>query len=226
VRELTAYLSGISCERLILGGDILDGWQIRKKSTHWSPYDAAFFHLIMEIAEKGGTEVIYLTGNHDDFLDDIAPCEIFGLRILSSYKFSSGVHEVVAIHGHAFDPITERFRWLSKLGARAYNLLLKFNKLWNKNREVTGVGYYSLSKVLKDKVKSTVNLISGFEKDLSNYAIANKCDMIICGHIHHACDKVIGGGVRYLNSGDWVESLTALVEDEAGEWKIEGYGRK
>lgn len=223
VRELTAYLSKVTCERLILGGDIIDGWQIRKKNVKWSPYDAAFFRLVMQLIEQDKTEVIYITGNHDDFLDDIVPCELFGLRVVSSYKFRSGVHDVVAIHGHAFDTITNQFRWLSKLGDRAYNLLLKFNKFWNRNREETGIGYYSLSRVLKDKVKSAVNLISGFEKDLSNYAAANKCDMIICGHIHHACDKMLSGRVRYLNSGDWVESLTALVEGEDGEWKIEEY---
>lgn len=227
VSELTDYLSNVDCKRLILCGDIIDGWQIRKRDVRWSKDEAKFFKLLMRYVQNG-TEVVYITGNHDDFLDDIVPCELFGMRIVSAYRFHSGSHEVVALHGHAFDMITTQFVWLSKLGDRAYNLMIRLNKVWNRNRAETGIGYYSVSKVLKDKVKRVVNIISGFEKDLSNFAHRRGCDIVICGHIHHACDKMIGKekDVRYLNSGDWVESLTALSEDEDGNWKVEEYRKQ
>ncbi len=112
---------------------------------------------------------------------------------------------------------------LAKLGDVAYNLLLKFNNVWNKARQKRGKEYYSLSAVVKHKVKQAVSAISGFESDLASYAKAKGCDGIICGHIHHPEDKMLKGGIHYLNSGDWVESLTALVEDYDGNWRIARY---
>ena len=223
VAEVTKFLNSLECERLILAGDILDAWQLKKENRNWTVQDSAFFSVVMKMMEDHGTEVIYLTGNHDDFLDGVVPGKLFNISILSSYKFTSGDHNVIVIHGHAFDIVSMRFRWLAKLGDVAYNQLIKVNKIWNRDREKTGQEKYSFSQVLKNGVKNAVNLISGFEGDLADYAKANKCDIVICGHIHRPADKELKGGVRYLNSGDWVESLTGLVEDFSGNWSLLKY---
>ncbi len=223
LHEVTKFLSSVDCETLILAGDIIDGWQLKQTDDTWNVYKSAFFHVIMNMMARKGTKVVYVTGNHDDFLDAIVPCELFNIQIVSELVLQSAEKKYVVIHGHAFDSITMQFQWLAKLGDLAYNLLLKFNKIWNHARHKTGQGRYSFSQVIKHGVKKTVNLISGFEGDLADFAKAKKCDGVICGHIHHPEDKILKGGIHYLNSGDWVESLTGLVEDFEGHWKIVRY---
>lgn len=113
---------------------------------------------------------------------------------------------------------------LKKIEDTAYNFLLRFNNLKNRARDKQGKEKYSFSKALKHGVKKAVNLISGFESDIAEFAKSKKCNGIICGHIHHPEDKILKNGIRYLNSGDWVESLTALGEDEDCKWKVLKYG--
>ncbi len=223
IGEVTRFLGRLSCDRLILAGDIIDGWQLKQVDDKWTVQESAFFSVIMKMLEKDQTEVVYVTGNHDDFLDNITPCQLFFISFVGEYMLEDFGKRYVVIHGHAFDSITTQFRWLSKLGGLAYNALLKFNNVWNRAREKSGKGRYSFSKAIKHGVKRAVNLISGFELDLADYARSKKCDGIICGHIHHPEDKILKNGVRYLNCGDWVESMTALVEDVEGNWKILGY---
>lgn len=224
LREVTDFLNSVDCDTLILAGDIVDGWQLKKHNNPWTSLETAFFQAIIGIMDMGHTKAIYLTGNHDDFLDGIVPSEVFNVSVLSEYVMESGGNRFAVIHGHAFDAVTTKLRWLAKLGDVGYNFLLRFNKIWNRSREKQGVGKFSLSKAVKHKVKQAVNLISGFEGDLYDFAKAKKCNGIICGHIHHPCDKMLKGEIRYMNCGDWVESLTALVETEDGEWKIIRYG--
>ena len=223
VKEVTEFLASVDCDRLILDGDIIDGWQLKNSDNKWTTVHSAFFYVIMKMMENHGTEVIYIAGNHDDFLDALVPSKMFNISIVHEYVLKEKNHSYVVIHGHAFDSITARFTWLAKLGDIAYNLLLKFNNVWNKARQKRGKDYYSLSQVLKYKVKQAVSAISGFEADLESFAKAKGCDGIICGHIHHPEDKVLKGGIHYMNSGDWVESMTALVEDYYENWKIIRY---
>ena len=223
VKEVTEFLSAADCDRLIMAGDIIDGWQLRNSDDKWNVYHSAFFRVIMKMMEKHGTEVIYITGNHDDFLDPIVPSKMFNISLVHEYVLKETEHSYVIIHGHAFDSITSRMKWIAKLGDIAYNFLLKFNKIWNAARQMHGREYYSFSQVVKHKVKQAVSAISGFESDLASFAKAKGCDGIICGHIHNPEDKYIKGGIHYLNSGDWVESLTALVEDGDGNWQIVRY---
>ena len=223
VREVSEFLSAVDCDRLIMNGDIIDGWQLKNSNDKWNTSHSAFFRVIMKMMEKHGTEVIYISGNHDDFLDPLVPSRLFNIRFVNEYILKEKDHSYVIIHGHAFDSITAQMRWISKLGDKAYNLLLKFNNVWNKARVRRGKEYYSFSKVIKHKVKQAVSLLSGFESDLSDFARAKGCDGIICGHIHNPEDKMLKGNIHYLNSGDWVESLTALVEDSEGKWNIVKY---
>ncbi len=223
LEEVTDFLNSIDCERLILAGDIIDGWQLSISDDQWDERKSMFCRAVFRISQRNKAKVIYVAGNHDDFLDAIIPCELFGISIVSKYILESGDKRYVVIHGHAFDSITAQFRWISKLGDVAYNLLIKFNNWWNRHRQAVGKETYSFSKVIKQKVKQAVNYISGFETDLSDYAKSVGCDGIICGHIHRAEDKMLKGGIRYLNSGDWVESKTALLEDFEGNWSIYRY---
>ena len=125
-------------------------------------------------------------------------------------------------HGDIFDTVTTHMRWLAMLGEVGYTFLLWLNKVYNHRRERQGKPYFSLSQEVKHRVKSAVSYISEFEKELVRLAEAKHLDGIICGHIHQAA-SVWYGNVHYLNSGDWVESMTALVEDEQGEWDIVTY---
>lgn len=172
--------------------------------------------------EKQGTEIVYVRGNHDDFLDHLAPMSFYNVSIVKDYSFFSHGKHYYVTHGDIFDAVTTHMRWLARLGDVGYTFLLWVNKIYNRNRAKLGKPYNSLSQQVKNKVKSAVSYISDFEKELVALAQAKKADAIICGHIHQSADKWYGD-IHYLNSGDWVESMTALVQNELGDWKIVTY---
>lgn len=175
--------------------------------------------------EKQGTEIIYVRGNHDDFLDHLAPMTFYNVSIVKEYLFHSFGKKYYVTHGDIFDSVTTHMRWLARLGDIGYTFLLWVNKIYNRQREKSGKPYFSLSQRIKSKVKSAVSYISDFEKELVALAVSKKADAIICGHIHQAADRWYGD-IRYLNSGDWVESMTALVQNELGDWKIVKYNSR
>jgi UDP-2,3-diacylglucosamine pyrophosphatase LpxH len=220
--EVVEFLNAFSCELLILNGDIIDGWQLKKKGI-WHKKHTNFFRKILKIISKNKTKVIYLRGNHDDFLDQIIPLNIGqNFRIQRDYILDSGGKKYFVTHGDIFDSITSHMKWLAYLGDFGYTLLLSINKLYNQHRLKKGLPYYSLSQVIKQKVKMAVSYISDFEEKLSELAIAKNCEGIICGHIHQPAIRQING-ITYMNSGDWVESLSALVEDHSHQWTIKYY---
>ena len=135
VREVTEFLGSVDCDRLIMDGDIIDGWQLKNSNDKWTVVHSAFFHVIMKMMEKHNTEVIYVTGNHDDFLDPLVPSKMANISLVHEFIIKEKNHSYVVIHGHAFDSITSRLTFLAKLGDVAYNLLLKFNNVWNKARQ-------------------------------------------------------------------------------------------
>ena len=217
-KELVRFLKRTSCEKLILNGDIIDGWQLRK-SGKWKKKHTRFFRVVLKMIEKQNTQVIYIRGNHDDFLDNVLPFFVGKLSIVRDYILESHDKRYWVVHGDIFDSITTNMKWLAKLGDTGYTFLLWLNKVYNYWRMKRGKPYYSLSKEIKAKVKSAVSYISGFEKELVALARSRNYNGIICGHIHHPNIKDYDG-ILYLNSGDWVESLSALVEDEIGNWNI------
>lgn len=221
--EVTRFLKHVDCDRLILNCDIIDGWQLKKSGKRWKQKHTDFFKVLMKMMEKRGTEIIYVVGNHDDFLDSLAPFKFSNISIVKDYllKTRQGKRYFVT-HGDIFDTVTTHMRWLAMLGDVGYTFLLWLNKVYNHRRERQGKPYFSLSQEVKHRVKSAVSYISEFEKELVRLAEAKHLDGIICGHIHQAA-SVWYGNVHYLNSGDWVESMTALVEDEQGEWDIVTY---
>lgn len=220
-KELVRFLKQYQCENLILNGDIIDGWQL-KKSGKWKRKHTRFFTKLLKMIEDDGTKVTYLRGNHDDFLDQILPMTIGNLNIQRDMVYESAGKRYYIVHGDVFDTITTKLKWVAKLGDMGYTFLLWLNRQYNYRRMKKGLPYYSLSQVIKSKVKQAVKYIDDYEVQLSNMAKYKGCDGIICGHIHQPAMKEING-ILYLNSGDWVESLTALVEDHNGEWQLVYY---
>ncbi len=217
-KELVRFLKVNTCDKLILNGDIIDGWRL-KKNGKWKKKHTRFFKVLIKMIDNFNTEVIYIRGNHDDFLDNIMPLAIGKLSIQKDYIHRSNGKNYYVIHGDIFDNITTNLKWLAKLGDVGYTFLLWLNKVYNNRRVKKGLPYFSLSQEIKQRVKSAVSYISSFENELVNLAKAKKCQGVICGHIHHP-DIINYDGIEYLNSGDWVESLSALVETYVGEWKI------
>jgi UDP-2,3-diacylglucosamine pyrophosphatase LpxH len=218
-KEVTEFLKQHSCQTLILNGDIIDGWQLRKYGS-WKNKHTNFLRIVLKMMDKFNTKVIYLRGNHDDFLDQVMPLVVGKqFQIRKDYILKSGERKFYITHGDVFDSITTNMKWLAHLGDYGYTFLLWLNKIYNKYRERRGLPYYSLSQVIKQRVKLAVNYVTDFEEKLAELAKAKGCDGIICGHIHQAVIRQIDG-ITYMNSGDWVESLTALVEDNEGNWSI------
>jgi UDP-2,3-diacylglucosamine pyrophosphatase LpxH len=222
--EVTRFLQHVDCDCLILNGDIIDGWQLKKPGKRWKQKHTEFFKVLMKMMENNGTQIIYVRGNHDDFLDHLAPLGFFNITIVRDYLLDIRGRRYLVTHGDLFDSVTTRMRWLAVLGDAGYTFLLWLNKLYNRKREQQGKAYFSLAQQVKQKVKSAVSYISDFERELVKLAEARKLNGIVCGHIHQVANKWYGT-IHYLNSGDWVESMTALVVDEAGEWHIITYDR-
>ena len=218
-KEATEFLRNYSCQKLILNGDIVDGWQLKQYGT-WKKKHTAFFKTVLKQIVHYNTKVVYLRGNHDDFLDQIMPLKVgrnFSIR--KDYTLASGDKKFYITHGDVFDSITSHMKWLAYLGDIGYTFLLWVNKFYNNYRAWRGLPYYSLSQQIKSRIKHAVNFISDYEQKLTELARARNCDGVICGHIHQPAIREIDG-IIYMNSGDWVESLSALVEDHEGNWSL------
>ena len=218
-KEATEFLRNYSCQKLILNGDIIDGWQLKQYGT-WKKKHTAFFKTVLRQIVHYNTKVVYLRGNHDDFLDQVMPLKVgknFSIR--KDYTFSSGDKKFYVTHGDVFDSITSQMKWLAYLGDLGYTFLLWVNKFYNNYRNWRGLPYYSLSQLIKSRIKQAVSYISDYEQKLTELARARNCDGVICGHIHQPAIREFDG-IIYMNSGDWVESLSALVEDHDGNWSL------
>ncbi len=217
--EVVDFLKRISCKKLVLNGDIVDGWALRRGSR-WLPRHSRVIRKILKMSEKDGTEVIYLRGNHDDILDRFLPMAFGKIKFTKEHIHQGADSKrYLVVHGDGFDSVSTNHRWLAYVGAVGYDSLLKVNRHYNRFRAWQGKEYFSLSKRVKSRVKSAVSFVDKYEELLQELAVKKDCDGIICGHIHTPEDKVIGE-TRYLNSGDWVESLTAIVEHLDGSFEL------
>ncbi len=207
-------------ENLFLVGDIIDGWAIKRKFI-WPQTHSDVIQKILKKARKG-CNVTFITGNHDEFLRPFVPLilgDSLDIKNELEYKSLKGKKYLVT-HGDFFDSITMTKKWLAILGDYGYDLLLNVNQVLNYFRNKLGIkSRWSLSKYVKDNVKSSVSFITDFEDTLANHAKHKQYDGIICGHIHKAEIRNIDT-IEYLNCGDWVESCTAVVETFEGEFKI------
>lgn len=174
--------------------------------------------------ENHNTKVIYVRGNHDDFIDHLAPFEFANISIVKDYMHEKNGKRYYVVHGDIFDNVTSNMVWLAKLGDIGYTMLLWINRIYNIYRAKKGLEYFSLSQSIKQKVKSAVSYVSNYENELVALARTRHADGIICGHIHQSADRMIDG-IHYLNSGDWVESMTALLENENGKWEVYTHGK-
>lgn len=218
VDEVNHFLRHVRCEKLILNGDIIDGWQLQR-SGQWTKAHTRFIRIVLKKLEKRDTEVIYLRGNHDDILASFLPLQFEKLHIVEEYVHEGPQGRYLVLHGDIFDTVTKNFVFLAHLGDWGYRALLKLNRLYNAWRAWRGLEYWSLSKAIKARVKEAVSHVSKFEDHIVELARARGCVGAMCGHIHTAADKRLDG-IHYLNSGDWVESLTAIVEHWDGRYEL------
>ena len=218
VHEAVHFLRHVRCSKLILNGDIIDGWQLRR-AGQWTKAHTRFIRLVLKRLEKGKTEVVYLRGNHDDILARFLPLTFENLAIVEEHIHDTPKGKYLVLHGDVFDTITKNFVFLSHLGDWGYLALLRINRIYNAWRAWRGLEYWSLSKAIKARVKEAVNHISNFEQHVAQLAKERGCVGVMCGHIHTPADKLIDG-IHYLNSGDWVETLTAVVEHLDGRFEL------
>jgi UDP-2,3-diacylglucosamine pyrophosphatase LpxH len=221
IDEVNHFLKHTHSDYLILNGDIIDGWSLQRRGG-WTKKHTRFIRLVLKKLSKKKTEIVYVRGNHDDILHRFLPLTFDQLQILDEYVYETASGRYLVVHGDGFDSITTDHRWLAVLGDIGYQWLLRVNRLYNHYRAWRGKDYYSVSKAIKARVKTAVNFVSKFEDMLSELAQKHNCTGVICGHIHTPADKEIRG-LRYLNSGDWVESLTAIVEDFDGNFEVITY---
>ncbi|MDD2763355.1 MAG: UDP-2,3-diacylglucosamine diphosphatase [Opitutaceae bacterium] len=220
-REVNHFLRNVRCEKLILNGDIIDGWQLRR-SGHWAKAHTRFIRIVLKKLEKRDTQIVYIRGNHDDVLAAFLPLEFENLRIVEDHIHEGLGGRYFVLHGDVFDTVTRNFVFLAHLGDWGYHVLLKINRAYNAWRAWRGKEYWSLSKAIKARVKTAVSHVSKFEEHIAKLAREHHCLGVMCGHIHTPADKMVGG-VHYLNSGDWVESLTAIVEHYDGRLELLHY---
>ena len=219
--QLNNFLKNHTCDTLYLVGDIIDAWKIQQNKWRWRQSHTNVIRRILGHAKRG-TRVIYIAGNHDEFLRPLLPYALtFGRVEIANRAEHLGAdgRKYLVTHGDMFDGITRLAPWLTFLGDKAYDMVLRLNTQFNWVRHRLGFGYWSLSRFLKHRVKKAVDFVFQFENNLVAYCAKRGFDGVICGHIHHAEIKDING-IAYMNDGDWVESMTALVEHWDGRWEI------
>ncbi len=222
--RLLDFLKQHSCDRLYLVGDIIDGWRMQASGIYWPQEHNNVLRRFLTLMKRG-TEVHFVTGNHDEFLRKYSPMEIGNLRVVDeSVHTTADGKRLLVIHGDQFDVVTRYHRWLAWLGDVGYTRLLELNRCFNKLRNRFGYGYFSLSAWIKHRVKKAVNFIGDFEETVAHQCRKRQFDGVVCGHIHHA-EISDFDGVTYMNCGDWVESCTALVEDQNGRFQILDWSR-
>lgn len=216
--HLLDFLRHHESEYLYLVGDIVDGWQLRK-SWYWKQSHNDVVQKVLRKARKG-TRVVYIPGNHDEMARQFAGLDFGGIAIrMQAEHITADGKRILVTHGDEFDGVIQYAKWLAYLGDSLYTLILQLNRGYNWWRMKLGLPYWSLSQYLKHKVKNAVNFISDFERILATEARHRGFDGVICGHIHKPEVKDLDGTL-YGNSGDWVESLSALVETYDGTLSV------
>ena len=212
--KIIKFLEENESDKLILNGDIIDGWAL-KGNGKWTKDCTKIFRKFMKISEKN-TKVIYIRGNHDDFLKDFIPFKLNNIRIVRKYVHN-GIdgRKYFCFHGDVLDFVIMEARWLAVIGGISYDIVIKFNTLYNKIRKWFKLPYHSLANTIKQSVKGAINFVSDFEDNAKGLTKQKGYDVAVCGHIHHP--KLEND---YMNSGDFCENSTCLVEDYNGVWKI------
>jgi UDP-2,3-diacylglucosamine pyrophosphatase LpxH len=215
---LLDFLKYHDADTIFLVGDIVDGWRL-KSGWYWPQAHNDVVQKLLRKVRKGA-RVIYVPGNHDEFARDYIGLVFGGVEVHDTFIHeTANGKKMLIIHGDQFDIVVRNAKWLAFLGDWAYEFAIWANTYFNKVRRLLGVGYWSFSAWAKLKVKQAVNFIGDFEETLSAEAVRRGVDGVVCGHIHHATIRTISG-VLYVNTGDFVESCTAVVEHPDGEFEI------
>jgi UDP-2,3-diacylglucosamine pyrophosphatase LpxH len=223
--RLLDFLRWHDADEIYLVGDIVDGWHLRSSWSGWH-WPQAHNDVVQKLLRKGrkGTRIVYIPGNHDEFLRGYYGQHFGGVEVVeSAIHVAADGRRYLVVHGDHFDLVVTQARWLAYFGDYAYTLALAVNSVSHAVRRRLGLPYWSLSQWAKLKVKNAVAYISEFERALVADARRHEVDGIICGHIHHAAIHE-NFGVRYVNCGDWVESCTAVAEHPDGRLEIIDWG--
>lgn len=218
-QELLKYLKSIKPKKVILNGDIIDIWQFNKR--YWPKSHMQIIKHLAGLIGKG-TKVYYITGNHDEMLRKFVGFKLGSFEIVNKVVMKLDGQKAWFFHGDVFDVTMQHSKWLAKLGAIGYDTLIIINRFVNWVSEKLGRGRISLSKKVKNGVKSAIKFINDFETTASDIAIDNGYAYVVCGHIHQPEMRTINNGrgeTQYLNSGDWIENLTSLEYNE-GAWRL------
>jgi len=221
-KELNNYLKSIKPKTLILNGDFIDIWQFKK--NYFPAEHLKVIKRVIDFSSKG-TKVIYITGNHDEFLRRFTDFKLGNFELVNKHTMELDGKKVWIFHGDVFDASVQHSKWIAKLGGLGYDLLIRLNVISNWILEKMGREKYSFSKKIKASVKNAVKFIGDFENTAAELAIESGFEYVICGHIHQPQMKEVKnnfGSCMYLNSGDWVENLTSL-EYNKKEWKLYTY---
>ena len=215
---LLDFLKSHTSDTLYLVGDIVDGWQLRRK-WYWPQAHNDVVQKLLRRVRKG-SRVVYIPGNHDEFARDFVEHHFGGIEVLeeASHILLDG-RKLWLIHGDYFDAVVQYAKWLAYVGDSLYELTLRLNRHFNRLRAKLGMRYWSLSAYLKGKVKKALNFVTDFENAVANEALKRGYQGVVCGHIHRAEIRMING-VLYCNDGDWVESRSALVEHMDGHLEL------
>ena len=221
-KELLNYMKSVKPKMVVLNGDIIDMWQFSKR--YWPKSHMRIIHKLIKWVSKG-VKIYYITGNHDEMLRKFSGFRMGSLTIENKLLLDLDGKKTWIFHGDVFDVTMKHSKWLTRLGSHGYDLLIHINTFCNWVSVKLGRGKISLSKTIKNSVKQAVKFINDFEKITADIAIDNGYDYVLCGHIHHPEMKTIKtekGQVEYLNTGDWIENLTAL-EYKEGKWEMYHY---
>jgi len=212
--KILQFLKENKSEILILNGDIIDGWALKSKGR-WNNDCSKIFRKFMKRSEKG-TKVIYIRGNHDDFLKPFIPFTMNNIQIVRKYVHT-GVdgRTYYCFHGDVLDFVIMKMRWLAVLGGWSYDFIIKLNTIYNYIRNKFNLPYHSLANTIKQSVKGAINFVSDFEDNAKNLTKQKGYDVAVCGHIHYPKLEQ-----DYMNSGDFCENSTCLVEGYDGKWQI------
>jgi UDP-2,3-diacylglucosamine pyrophosphatase LpxH len=206
-KELLSVLKTYSPEYLFIVGDFIDGWLLQKRH-YWTQDNTNIIQKILKLSKKG-TKIVYITGNHDEFLREYEHLDFGNIHVTDEYIYEN----MFVVHGDKYDGVV-KLHWLGKLGAKGYEIAITVDRFFKK------LGFkWSFSKFVKDKVKEAVKFVTRFEEELITQAYKKNCTGVICGHVHKPEDKTIND-VRYMNCGDWIENNSYIIQHTTGEFEL------
>ena len=213
--EFIEFLDTHPTDLLILNGDIIDGWAL-DRGTKWKKQHTKVISKLLKLSNK--TRIIWIRGNHDEFIQEFIGTHLGAIEIREDYKLDidNTMESYYIFHGDVIDVFITKYKWLSKIGAVGYDFALWLNRVYNTYRKWRKLPYISISQKIKESVKVATNYVNDFEVTALSMATKKGCNGVICGHIHQPADRMIGSK-RYLNSGDWVENMSAICIDNIGK---------